>query len=98
LSNRFDVKGYVAGFGNPDWASTHEIATSTAPTVLALLNAGATCVGKTIMDEMAYRFAFVSVILKNDRIFKFLSEWWIHLYLFILLLSLSIRIQSLFIT
>jgi Asp-tRNA(Asn)/Glu-tRNA(Gln) amidotransferase A subunit family amidase len=50
----FDVKGYVAGFGNPDWARTHEIATSTAPTVLALLNAGATCVGKTIMDEMAY--------------------------------------------
>jgi hypothetical protein len=72
------VKGYVAGFGNPDWARTHEIATSTAPTVLALLNAGATCVGKTIMDEMAYRFAFFcwfifSVILKNDRIFKFLS-------------------------
>ncbi|KAK2403062.1 amidase [Trifolium repens] len=29
-------------------------ATSTGPTVLALLSAGATCVGKTIMDEMAY--------------------------------------------
>ncbi|CAI8603401.1 unnamed protein product [Vicia faba] len=50
----FDVKGYVAGFGNPDWAKTHEVATSTAPTVLALLSAGATCVGKTVMDEMAY--------------------------------------------
>ncbi|MCI40973.1 amidase 1-like, partial [Trifolium medium] len=50
----FDVKGYVAGFGNPDWLRTHEIATSTAPTVLAILSAGATCVGKTVMDEMAY--------------------------------------------
>ncbi|XP_004495736.1 amidase 1 [Cicer arietinum] len=50
----FDVKGYVAGFGNPDWARTHQVAVSTAPTVLALLNAGATCVGKTVMDEMAY--------------------------------------------
>lgn len=50
----FDVKGYVAGFGNPDWARTHQAATSTAPTVLAVLSAGATCVGKTVMDEMAY--------------------------------------------
>ncbi|CAL0320982.1 unnamed protein product [Lupinus luteus] len=50
----FDIEGYVAGFGNPDWARTHPAATSTAPTVLALLRAGATCVGKTVMDEMAY--------------------------------------------
>ncbi|XP_014513285.1 amidase 1 [Vigna radiata var. radiata] len=50
----FDVEGYVTGFGNPDWARTHPVATSTAPTVLALLGAGATCVGKTVMDEMAY--------------------------------------------
>ncbi|XP_020204786.1 amidase 1 [Cajanus cajan] len=50
----FDVEGYVTGFGNPDWARTHPVATSTAPTVLALLRAGATCVGKTVMDEMAY--------------------------------------------
>ncbi|KOM55020.1 hypothetical protein LR48_Vigan10g091200 [Vigna angularis] len=53
-NNRFDVEGYVTGFGNPDWARTHPVATSTAPTVLALLGAGATCVGKTVMDEMAY--------------------------------------------
>ncbi|CAI9102253.1 OLC1v1000494C1 [Oldenlandia corymbosa var. corymbosa] len=50
----FDIDGYVTGFGNPDWARTHSAATSTAPTVLALLGAGATCVGKTVMDEMAY--------------------------------------------
>ncbi|XP_054800743.1 amidase 1 [Prosopis cineraria] len=50
----FDVEGYVTGFGNPDWARTHSVATSTAPAILALLNAGATCVGETVMDEMAY--------------------------------------------
>ncbi|XP_059652488.1 amidase 1-like [Cornus florida] len=49
----FDVDGYVTGFGNPDWARTHEAATTTAPAVLAVLSGGATCVGKTVMDEMA---------------------------------------------
>ncbi|KAL3656063.1 Amidase 1 [Castilleja foliolosa] len=50
----FDVEGYVTGFGNPDWARTHSVATSTAPAVVSLLKAGATCIGKTVMDEMAY--------------------------------------------
>ncbi|KAI8024186.1 Amidase 1 [Camellia lanceoleosa] len=50
----FDLDGYVTGFGNPDWARTHSAATSTAPAVLALLREGATCIGKTVMDEMAY--------------------------------------------
>lgn len=54
--NRFDVEGYVTGFGNPDWARTHSVSTSTAPAVKAVVNGGATCVGKTVMDEMAYRF------------------------------------------
>ncbi|KAL4578070.1 hypothetical protein LXL04_014185 [Taraxacum kok-saghyz] len=50
----FDMEGHVSGFGNPDWLKTHSAATSTSPAVLAMLKAGATCVGKTIMDEMAY--------------------------------------------
>ncbi|XP_073126509.1 amidase 1 isoform X3 [Henckelia pumila] len=50
----FDVEGYVTGFGNPDWVRTHSAATSTAPAIMELLNAGAKCVGKTVMDEMAY--------------------------------------------
>ncbi|XP_031403703.1 amidase 1 [Punica granatum] len=54
IKEMFDVEGQVTGFGNPDWARTHSAACSTAPTVLALLEAGATCVGKTVMDEMAY--------------------------------------------
>lgn len=49
------MDGYVSGFGNPDWLKTHSAATSTAPAVLAMLNAGATCIGRTAMDEMAYR-------------------------------------------
>lgn len=53
--SRFDVKGYVTGFGNPDWARTHEPAVLTSPVVLATIGAGATCIGKTVMDEMAYR-------------------------------------------
>ncbi|KAK8947152.1 hypothetical protein KSP39_PZI007507 [Platanthera zijinensis] len=40
---RFDMEGHVTGFGNPDWARTHVPATSTAPTVLALLEAGHLC-------------------------------------------------------
>ncbi|KAL5982563.1 Amidase 1 [Asimina triloba] len=50
----FDIKGYVTGFGNPDWARTHTAATSTAPSVMAVLGGGAMCSGKTVMDEMAY--------------------------------------------
>ncbi|KAK8481958.1 hypothetical protein V6N13_014513 [Hibiscus sabdariffa] len=50
----FDVEGYVTGFGNPDWARTHSAATTTAQAVADLFTAGATCLGKTVMDEMAY--------------------------------------------
>ncbi|XP_042444602.1 amidase 1-like isoform X1 [Zingiber officinale] len=50
----FDITGCTTGFGNPDWARTHTAPTFTAPSVLAVLEAGATCVGKTVMDEMAY--------------------------------------------
>ncbi|KAF7152569.1 hypothetical protein RHSIM_Rhsim01G0085600 [Rhododendron simsii] len=47
--------GYVTGFGNPDWtARTHSAATTIAPAVFAVLSGGATCMGRTVMDEMAY--------------------------------------------
>ncbi|XP_043726263.1 amidase 1-like [Telopea speciosissima] len=54
IKDIFDVEGYVTGFGHPDWARTHLPAVSTAPVVTALLNAGATSVGKTVLDELAY--------------------------------------------
>ncbi|KAJ4755647.1 Glutamyl-tRNA(Gln) amidotransferase subunit A [Rhynchospora pubera] len=50
----FDMEGFTTGFGNPDWARTHAPAKSTSLVVLATLNAGATCLGRTVMDEMAY--------------------------------------------
>ncbi len=50
----YDVEGYVTGCGNPDWAATHDAATQTAPAVQKLLDAGATLLGKSHTDEIAY--------------------------------------------
>ena len=49
----FDVAGVVTGCGNPDWAATHEPAQADAWAVNALLEAGATLLGKTITDEIS---------------------------------------------
>src|SRR5216684_5650493 len=49
----FDVAGVVTGCGNPDWAATHELAQADAWAIDALLEAGATLVGKTITDEIS---------------------------------------------
>eukprot|EP00262_Sarcandra_glabra_P004369 TRINITY_DN15334_c0_g1_i1.p1 TRINITY_DN15334_c0_g1~~TRINITY_DN15334_c0_g1_i1.p1 ORF type:complete len:653 (-),score=115.88 TRINITY_DN15334_c0_g1_i1:547-2319(-) len=54
VSDIFYIKGYVTGFGNPDWANSHEPATRTSLAVSAVVDGGATCVGKTVIDEMAY--------------------------------------------
>jgi amidase len=43
----------VTGCGNPDWAATHEAAQADAWAVDALLQAGATLLGKTITDEIS---------------------------------------------
>lgn len=51
---RIDVKGYVTGFGNPEWKRTHQEAEKTAIVVTDLLKNGATCVGKTVMDEFSF--------------------------------------------
>src|SRR5882757_10767872 len=49
----FDVASVVTGCGNPDWAATHEPAETDAWAVNALLEAGATLLGKTITDEIS---------------------------------------------
>ncbi|KAJ4917506.1 hypothetical protein Rs2_03056 [Raphanus sativus] len=55
ISDLFDVKGYVSGFGHPEWIRTHEPAASTSPVVSLLVEGGgATCVGKTVVDEFAF--------------------------------------------
>jgi amidase len=48
----FDVAGYITGGGNPDWRATHAPAERTAWVIEALVEAGATMVGKTITDEI----------------------------------------------
>lgn len=54
VKDLFDVAGSVTTYGNPDWASTHGVATATAPVVTALLQAGGELVGKTKTQELAY--------------------------------------------
>jgi len=49
----FDVAGHPTGGGNHDWARTNPVPTRHAWAVQALLNAGATLIGKTITDEVS---------------------------------------------
>ena len=50
----FHVAGHRTGFGHPDWLRTHPPAGETAAAVQRLLGAGATMVGRTLTDELAY--------------------------------------------
>ncbi|MDH5411015.1 MAG: amidase [Alphaproteobacteria bacterium] len=50
----FDVAGCHTGCGNPDWLRTHEPAEKSAPVVQKLVDAGATMIGKTVTEEMAF--------------------------------------------
>jgi amidase len=52
--DNFDVAGFSCCAGNPDWLRTHPPASSTAPAIRMLLEAGATLAGKTVMDELAF--------------------------------------------
>ncbi len=49
----FDVAGYPTGGGNPDWPGNNAPAERHAWAVQALLDGGATLVGKTITDEVS---------------------------------------------
>ena len=50
----FDIAGHRTGNGNPVWLQTHAPAARTASAVERLVAAGASMVGKTQTDEMAY--------------------------------------------
>lgn len=54
VKDLIDVEGHVTGGGNPDWAARQNPAPRSAPAVDRLLRAGATLVGKTITDELAF--------------------------------------------
>lgn len=54
VKDLFDVAGYPTGGGNPFVLARSGIKTTTAPTVQALLDAGAHFAGKTVTDELAF--------------------------------------------
>lgn len=54
VKDLFDVAGHPTGAGNPRWLATHDIPLTSSPVVDSLLQSGATLVGKTITDELAY--------------------------------------------
>jgi amidase len=52
--DNLDVEGFVTGAGSPDWKETHTPARFTAHSICQLLAAGASLVGKTQMDQLAW--------------------------------------------
>jgi amidase len=50
----FDIAGHRTGNGHPLWLETHPAAVRTAAAIDRLLEAGASLVGKTHTDELAY--------------------------------------------
>ncbi|CAD6206329.1 unnamed protein product [Miscanthus lutarioriparius] len=54
IADALHVSGYITSFGSLEWAKTRDAEVQTSPVVSALVNGGAICVGKTVIDEMAY--------------------------------------------
>ena len=54
VKDLIDVAGHRTGCGNPTWLATHPSAPVSAVCVEQLLAAGASCIGKTITDEVAF--------------------------------------------
>ncbi|KAJ8755633.1 hypothetical protein K2173_022228 [Erythroxylum novogranatense] len=54
IKDIFEVKDHVTSFGSPAWKRSHENAEKMAVVVTALLKNGATCIGKTVMDELGF--------------------------------------------
>jgi amidase len=50
----FDVEGVQTGAGSPDWLRTHPPALKTAPAIERLIGAGASLIGKSQTDELAF--------------------------------------------
>ena len=54
VKDLIDVAGTRTGGGNPDWLNAQQPAATSAPSVVALLAAGATLNGKAATDELAF--------------------------------------------
>ena len=61
VKDLFDVAGHRTGGGNPAWLAGAAPAVATATAVQRVLDAGATLVGKTHTDELAYSIAGTNV-------------------------------------
>jgi amidase len=57
----YDVAGFPTGAGNPDWERTHPVPATTASSVGRLIAAGATLIGKSHTDELAYSLSGTNV-------------------------------------
>ena len=54
VKDLIDVEGCRTGGGNPDWLAQQKPASRSAPAVEKALAAGATLIGKTVTDELAF--------------------------------------------
>lgn len=54
IKDNIDVANEITGYGSPSWAETHSKPVVNAICMDQLLAAGATCIGKTYTDELAY--------------------------------------------
>jgi amidase len=54
VKDLYDIAGYRTGGGNPDWLAAQAPARANAAAVRAILDAGATVIGKTVCDEFFY--------------------------------------------
>src|SRR4051812_24937082 len=61
VKDLFDVAGTVTGAGNPTYAEGRPAATGHATAVQRLLDAGASVIGKTITDELAFSLSGTNV-------------------------------------
>lgn len=61
VKDLIDVEGLVTGGGNPDWRAGGEPAPRSAPAVDLLRAAGATFIGQTVSDELAFSLEGVNV-------------------------------------
>lgn len=61
VKDLFDVRNTKTGAGNPDWLADAKISPTHAPSVARLIDAGATLVGKTITDELAFSLSGTNV-------------------------------------
>jgi amidase len=61
VKDMFDIAGLVTGAGNPHFAADRDAADHTAEAVDRLVQAGATVVGKTITDELAYSLSGTNI-------------------------------------